>query len=105
MKEYAFELYKVTTTSGGTSRYSLEKRKAVALWAKKQIGKDYDYDYENNKLNTTSNNKKFNCSELVYKAWKFNGTISVDLDSNGGTGVYPNNIKDSKYTKLIYTGE
>lgn len=105
MNEYPFKIYKVTTTSGGSVRYTSTVRKAVAQWALKQVGKPYDYDYENNKLNTTSNNAKFNCSELVYKAWKYNGNTSVDLDSNAGTGVYPNNIRDSKYTSLIYTSD
>ena len=37
--------------------------------------------------------------KLFGKARKFNA--SVDLDSNGGKGVYPNDIKNSGFTKYI----
>ncbi len=100
MKEYPFIIYKVVTKKNGNTRYSLEKRKSVAAWAKAQVGRAYDVNFANNKENTPASNKKFNCSELVWKAWKFKGKL--DLDSNGGEGVYPNNIKGSNRTKSIY---
>lgn len=100
MKEYPFITYKVVTKSNGNTRYSLEKRKSTAAWAKGQVGRSYDTNFANNKENTSASNKKFNCSELVWKAWKFKGKL--DLDSNGGKGVYPNNIKDSNRTKVVY---
>lgn len=99
MREYPFEIYKATKKANGTKRYSKSKRKKVASWALQQVNKDYDFAFANNKENTVSSNEKFNCSELVWKAWKF--TINVDLDSNGGKGVYPNNIVDSSRTYLV----
>lgn len=84
--------------NGGT-RYSFEDRKRVAKWGIDQVGKGYDANFSDNKKNTVANNKRMNCSELVWKAWKFKK--NVDLDSNGGPGVYPNNIKNSNRTKLI----
>jgi uncharacterized protein YycO len=39
---------------------------------------------------------KLNCSELVYKAYK--RSVKIDLDGDGGLGVYPNDIRKSKRT-------
>lgn len=99
MQEYPFNIYMVTTAAGGNTRYLLSDRQEVASWAVAQVGKKYDANFANNKLNTTANNEKMNCSELVWKSWKFKK--GVDLDSNGGPGVYPNNIKDSNRTRLV----
>lgn len=71
----------------------------IIEWAKDQKGKTYDDDFLDNKANTTNENKKFNCSELVWKAYKYKA--SKDLDSNGGAAVYPNNIKNSSLTKYV----
>jgi uncharacterized protein YycO len=57
----------------------------------------YDTNFADNKDNS---NGKLNCSELVWKAYKHGAKI--DLDSNGGSGVYPNNIKDHDST-VVYT--
>lgn len=62
-------------------------------WAMPHVGKPYDNDFINNKANTDSENAKFNCSELVWKSFNFGANI--DLDSNGGLAVYPNNIYNS----------
>lgn len=99
MKEYPFNIYKVATQENGSTRYSLKIRKKVAAWCADKLDRGYDWNFANNKVNSKKNNAKFNCSELVWKSWKFNA--SVDLDSNGGKGVYPNNIKESKLTKYI----
>jgi uncharacterized protein YycO len=58
----------------------------------------YDTDFANNKYN---NNGKLNCSELVWKAYK--DAVDIDLDSNGGLGVYPDNIKDDGSTDVYET--
>jgi hypothetical protein len=49
-------------------------------------GKFYDIDFNNNKTNTSL---LLNCSELVWRAYK---AVGIELDANGGTGVYPNDI-------------
>lgn len=61
-------------------------------------GLDYDSNFINNK---DHNNGKLNCSELVWKAYKHGAKL--DYDSNGGEGVYPDNIKDHNNTVLYET--
>ncbi|WP_434446960.1 YiiX/YebB-like N1pC/P60 family cysteine hydrolase [Lentzea sp. E54] len=61
-------------------------------------GLPYDSNFVDNKDNS---NGKLNCSELVWKAYKHGAKI--DLDSNGGEGVYPDNIKDHKSTVVYAT--
>lgn len=58
----------------------------------------YDKNFADNKDNS---NGKLNCSELVWKAYKHGAKL--DLDSNGGEGVYPDNIKDHKSTVVYAT--
>ncbi|MBD9723987.1 YiiX/YebB-like N1pC/P60 family cysteine hydrolase [Streptomyces caniscabiei] len=58
----------------------------------------YDKDFGNNKYN---NNGKLNCSELVWKAYK--DSVNIDLDKNGGLGVYPDNIRDDGSTVVYQT--
>lgn len=70
-------------------------------------GTPYDYDFLDNKTDyyavmeggiavTKSENDAFNCSELVWKSYKKGANI--DLDSDGGPGVYPDDIKNSTLT-------
>jgi uncharacterized protein YycO len=61
-------------------------------------GKDYDTNFA---VNKGSDSTKLNCSELVWKAYKY--AVSIELDSNGGPGVYPNNIKDDGSTVVYAT--
>jgi uncharacterized protein YycO len=61
-------------------------------------GMEYDTNFADNKDNS---NGKINCSELVWKAYKHGADI--DLDSNGGPGVYPDNIKDDSSTVVYQT--
>lgn len=99
----------VSTTSTNKSN--------AALWAK-TIGEKrnipYDDDFIDNKSDYYYVNHgtptfprivryyesdAYNCSELVWKAYKKNG--NVDLDSNGGLAVYPNNIYNSNKTTIV----
>ncbi len=77
-----------------------DKNKAVA-WAMKQIGKEYQFNFLNNKENTSEDNKTFNCSELVYKSYRYGTDSKIDLDSNGGSSVYPNNIYNSNNVSYV----
>lgn len=84
------------------------QRSNTAKWAYDQVDDTYDYDFLDNKrdgyyiyvqgvgLVYIDENASFNCSELVWKAYK--KKASVDIDSNGGLAVYPNNIKNSSLT-------
>lgn len=80
----------------GTS--STNRGKAADYADSSLTGKPYDGMFEFNKNDDTS---KLNCSELVWKAYKF--TANVDLDSNGLTAVYPLDIKNSKLTDTYKT--
>jgi uncharacterized protein YycO len=75
-----------------------KRNKAANHAYNKFRGLAYDSNFVNNKY---SNNGKLNCSELVWKAYK-HGT-NIDLDSNGGLAVYPNNIKDHDSTVVYAT--
>ncbi|MDX3662494.1 YiiX/YebB-like N1pC/P60 family cysteine hydrolase [Streptomyces sp. ID05-26A] len=62
-------------------------RNKAANYAYNELrGKSYDIDFAVNKINSTL---RLNCSELVWRAYKAAG---IELDHNGGTGVYPNDI-------------
>lgn len=78
------------------------------------IGTPYDYDFLDNKndiylINVGTadmpiyeehlESDAYNCSELVWKAYKKG--CNIDLDSNGGLGVYPNNIKDDNDVYVV----
>jgi len=60
-------------------------------------GKEYDTNFAGNKTNGSS---KLNCSELVWRAYK---SVNIELDSNGGNGVFPNNILDDGSTVVYST--
>lgn len=103
-------ILRVDTTS--SNRY------AAANWAKNsdRLGTPYDYDFLDNKsdhyyvnLGTPQfpnyvqfdESDAYNCSELVWKSYK--KTSGINLDSNGGLAVYPNNIYNSSKTESVQT--
>ncbi|MFC4241953.1 YiiX/YebB-like N1pC/P60 family cysteine hydrolase [Gryllotalpicola reticulitermitis] len=61
-------------------------------------GKPYNANFVSNRTVPASS---YNCSQLVWGAYKH--TTGIDLDSNGGAGVYPYNIKDSSKTVTYKT--
>ncbi|GIN63366.1 hypothetical protein J27TS8_33590 [Robertmurraya siralis] len=76
-----------------------ERNKAVG-WAYSRVGKDeYSYNFATNR--TTSHTGKKNCSKLVWSAYIQYG--GIDIDKDGGLGVYPRDIRDSHYTKTYKT--
>lgn len=78
---------------------SCSVRKKVVDRAKKYyVGIKYDANFLTNKSSSSS---ALNCSELVWKAYKYGA--SIDLDATGGSGVYPYDIYVSKYTKTYRT--
>lgn len=64
------------------------------------IGYSYNYKFWSNKEQSPT---RLNCSQLVWLAYK--KAVGVDLDGNGGPGVYPYDIKASPYTKVNWTVE
>ncbi|WP_404289223.1 hypothetical protein [Glutamicibacter arilaitensis] len=70
------------------------KRSVAANHAFNKLrGKAYNNNFAFNKSTTGT---KMNCSQLVWAAYK--AAAGIDLDGNGGPGVYPYNIKDSSKT-------
>ncbi len=72
-------------------RTSQAVRNAAAAWARSRVGSGYNYSFATNKRYSAP----YNCSQLVWAAYHRKG---VDLDSNGGPGVYPRNIRDDGET-------
>lgn len=76
---------------------TIDQKNGAVSWAQQYVGKKYNGTFISNRA---SDNSSFNCSELVWKAYMYgvdssNNAINIDLDSNGGLAVYPNNIKNS----------
>lgn len=73
---------------------STAKRDASANYAYNKLrSKAYNSNFA---VNRDAYGRDMNCSQLVWAAFKIGA--SIDIDSDGGFGVYPYNIKDSKYT-------
>lgn len=85
-----YKMYVNTTQSN--------RNKAADHAYNKFRGLEYDTNFADNK---NTNNGKLNCSELVWKAYEHGADI--DLDDNGGPGVYPDNIKDHSKTVIYQT--
>ncbi|GAB3221793.1 hypothetical protein GCM10027447_07930 [Glycomyces halotolerans] len=69
-------------------------RDAAANYAHSNFrNRSYDNAFWNNRSNGDG---KLNCSELVWLAYQ--RTTGIDLDRNGGWGVYPYDIKDNNRT-------
>ncbi|MBL0886724.1 hypothetical protein [Myceligenerans indicum] len=71
-----------------------ERKSAGDRAYSKYRGKPYDLNFAFNKKNGA---EKVNCSELVWRAYRYSAA-GISLDVNGGSGVYPVNIKNSGYT-------
>ncbi len=78
---------------------STAKRNAAASHAYNRLrGKEYNMNFMFNKSTTGA---QMNCSQLVWAAYK--AGAGIDLDSNGGGGVYPYDIKNSPLTRTYQT--
>ncbi len=93
---------KVQVGRGAVKQYvrttSTNRGKAANYAFNKLRGKGYNANFAVNKSTTGS---KMNCSQLVWAAYK--AATGIDLDGNGGPGVYPYNIKDSSKTVTYKT--
>ncbi|MBK5431785.1 hypothetical protein ACFVWC_17940 [Bacillus mycoides] len=77
---------------------SWQNKNDAAWWAKDRVGKDgYSYNFATNRSTTHYGAK--NCSKLIWSAYKLNG--GLDLDKDGGAGVYPRDVRDAKQTSTI----
>lgn len=73
-------------------------RDAAANLSNTFVGRAYNLNFA---LNKTANGN-MNCSQVVWVAYK-DSAGGIDLDSNGGNGVYPSDIRDSSYTSTYRT--
>lgn len=96
----------VLSISGATSN----TRSSAASWAASKVGRPYDTDFIDNKTDGIlvegfwmDEDSSYNCSELVWKAYMNASNNSIDLDNNGGSGVYPNDIYESSLTSIWKT--
>ena len=80
----AHKLY-VTTTQA--------KRNAAADWAATKLGYGYNLFFADNK---NVEDDVYNCSQLVWAAYK--KKAAIDIDANGGSSVYPVDIRNSSLT-------
>ncbi|WP_281215415.1 hypothetical protein [Bacillus altitudinis] len=79
-------------------KVATKKKNAAVDWGKGRIKKDgYSYNFATNRTTGHYGNK--NCSKLIWSAFKLKAKI--DIDKNGGLGVYPRDVRDSGYTKLV----
>ncbi|MDT3498707.1 hypothetical protein NLU03_31730 [Bacillus toyonensis] len=75
-----------------------QNKNDAAWWAKDRVGKDgYSYNFATNRSTTHYGAK--NCSKLIWSAYKLNG--GLDLDKDGGAGVYPRDVRDAKQALTI----
>lgn len=90
----------------GTKAYALELKESenydkeivmqeAANFAMEHTESYYDINFLNNK---NGEYEELNCSELVWAAYFEAG---LDIDSNGGIGVYPNDIYNSNYFEVV----
>ncbi|WP_028594472.1 hypothetical protein [Paenibacillus assamensis] len=75
---------------------STAQNHSATEWAKGKVGLDYDIQFFHNRF---CNVNSFNCSQLVWCAFK--SVANIDLDKNGGLGVYPKDIRDSSLVKTL----
>ncbi|WP_147196706.1 YiiX/YebB-like N1pC/P60 family cysteine hydrolase [Rummeliibacillus stabekisii] len=73
------------------------KRTAAADWAYSQLGESYSYNFATNR--STSHTGAKNCSKLIWSAYKLKA--SLDLDVDGGLGVYPRDVRDASATTKV----
>jgi len=85
----AHKLYVITTQS---------KRDAAADWAATKLGLNYNPFFADNK---NIEDDVYNCSQIVWAAYM--KKAAIDLDDNGGSAVYPVDIRDSSKTTSYKT--
>ncbi|GGK37740.1 hypothetical protein GCM10010124_33180 [Pilimelia terevasa] len=73
-------------------RASDSQRGAASGWALSRVGRDaYSLNFATNRL--TGHTGAKNCSKLIWSAYRVTG--GMDLDANGGAGVYPRDVRDA----------
>lgn len=95
----ATKLRVIYSNTGETLSYT--RRVAAANKAFEDYrGKAYD---SNHVANTTTDSSKLDCSELVWRAYKYSTVANVELNGDGGFGVFPRDIRDDNNTDAYAT--
>ncbi|MBK3497151.1 hypothetical protein JFL43_20420 [Viridibacillus sp. YIM B01967] len=77
---------------------STDNRDSAADWAYSRVGEDsYSINFATNR--TTSHTGAKNCSKLIWSAYMLKANL--DLDKDGGLGVYPRDVRDAEDTELV----
>lgn len=82
------------TLKESNSYNNIEVMNEAATIAASTTGSMYDINFLNNK---NHNYTELNCSELIWGSYYEAG---IDVDGNGGLGVYPNDIYNSEYLEV-----
>lgn len=75
---------------------SLEQQDKASNWAYSRIGDPYSDNFLTNR--ETSHYGAKNCSKLVWSAYLL--MTGIDIDSNGGWGVYPKDILNNSMSQI-----
>lgn len=89
------ELMLVNTVAHGKTRMKKSWRHPPAIFAKAKVGKPYNDTFAFNKKIHAN---RYNCSQLVWAAWK--DYAGIDLDNGLGKGVYPGDIREDERTHV-----
>lgn len=74
-----------------TNITTVSQDESAANWAYGKRGNGYNNNFA---VNRSCGGPNYNCSQLVWCAFK--QKANIDLDNNGGLGVYPVDIRDHK---------
>lgn len=72
---------------------AIDHRVAARNWALRYLGRPYSV------ASTKTDFSTFYCSKLVWAAWRY--TSGLDLDADGGIWVWPVDLLNSRYTRVI----
>ncbi|MGG3835358.1 hypothetical protein ABEV40_18120, partial [Geobacillus thermocatenulatus] len=76
---------------------SSDQREKVVSYLRQQMGEPYDWS------SSKTNYDEWYCTKLPYVGYKVKA--SIDIDSNGGYWVTPDNIADDEQTHLFMRSE
>ncbi len=74
------------------------KRAKAAAYARTRVGSGYNKDFAFNRRDWKDGEAgTYNCSQLVWASYMNASNAGIDLDKDGGWGVWPKDIRDSPW--------
>ncbi|MFI6173743.1 hypothetical protein ACIBCN_43700 [Nocardia sp. NPDC051052] len=74
------------------------KRAKAAAYARTRVGSGYNSDFAFNRRDWKDGEAgTYNCSQLVWASYMNVSNAGIDLDKDGGWGVWPKDIRDSNW--------